>query len=275
MFDIDDFKGVNDKYGHQVGDEVLIKLTKEVKKTISKNDIIGRYGGEEVIVLLPNVDKNKAFNKEYVLIILRKHNHIKMSETILYIEIQFGKDAFMSGDECTLDKKGAGNLSINLSAGNNKIRYYECSGDNCVFEILDDESCCKQDNPKQCNCESDNKDMKHEASRETFNNGRISVKAIIDCGKQEILKGAKINLYKINGLSPILIKSKFTDENGEAIFSNVEDGSYRIIEIIDKEYFEKPKYINWNEITIDCNNKKEKILIVNKLKKYRSLSKHN
>ena len=65
MFDIDDFKGVNDKYGHQVGDEVLIKLTKEVKKTISKNDIIGRYGGEEVIVLLPNVDKNKAFNKEF------------------------------------------------------------------------------------------------------------------------------------------------------------------------------------------------------------------
>ena len=55
----------------------------------------------------------------------------------------------------------------------------------------------------------------------------------------------------------------------------MEDGSYRIIEIIDKEYFEKPKYINWNEITIDCNNKKEKILIVNKLKKYRSLSKHN
>lgn len=62
MFDIDDFKGVNDKYGHQVGDEVLIKLTREVKKTISKNDIIGRYGGEEFIVLLPNCDKNKAIS---------------------------------------------------------------------------------------------------------------------------------------------------------------------------------------------------------------------
>ena len=62
MFDIDDFKGVNDKYGHQVGDEVLIKLTKEVKKSIGKNDIIGRYGGEEFIVLLPNSDKIKAIN---------------------------------------------------------------------------------------------------------------------------------------------------------------------------------------------------------------------
>lgn len=62
MFDIDDFKGVNDRYGHQVGDDVLIKLTKEVKKSIGRNDIIGRYGGEEFIVLLPRVNKIKAIN---------------------------------------------------------------------------------------------------------------------------------------------------------------------------------------------------------------------
>ena len=62
MFDIDDFKGVNDKFGHQMGDEVLIKVTREVKKYISKKDIIGRYGGEEFIVLLPDVDEEKAFN---------------------------------------------------------------------------------------------------------------------------------------------------------------------------------------------------------------------
>ena len=59
------------------------------------------------------------------------------------------------------------------------------------------------------------------------------------------------------------------------MFSNIEEGSYRIIELINKEFFEKPKYINLNEITIDCNNKKEKILIVNKLKKHKSTSKHN
>ena len=62
MFDIDDFKGVNDKYGHQTGDEVLVKLTKEVENCIGKRDIIGRYGGEEFIVLLPSVNKEKAIN---------------------------------------------------------------------------------------------------------------------------------------------------------------------------------------------------------------------
>ena len=62
MFDIDDFKSVNDKYGHQKGDEVLIKLSNEVKMCISKSDIIGRYGGEEFIVILPKMDKIQALS---------------------------------------------------------------------------------------------------------------------------------------------------------------------------------------------------------------------
>lgn len=193
-----------------------------------------------------------------------------MLETIVYIEIRFGKDAFMSGDKYTRDEKQNGDFKVNLSAGNNKIKYYECNGNSCVFEILDDELSHKHDKyDKDPSYDSNNE------KKEAFKNGRIVVKSIIDCGKQESLKGVKINLYKINGLSPILVKSEITDKDGKVIFSNIEDGSYRIIELIDKEYFEKPKYINWNEITIDCDNKKEKILIVNKLKRHISKSKHS
>ncbi|MGN2369812.1 diguanylate cyclase [Clostridium cagae] len=61
IFDIDDFKGVNDRYGHQTGDEVLIKLTQEVKNCLSKEDVFVRYGGEEFIILLPDKNEDEAY----------------------------------------------------------------------------------------------------------------------------------------------------------------------------------------------------------------------
>lgn len=61
MFDLDHFKSINDKFGHQTGDEVLKKVCQIVKSTIRKEDICGRYGGEEFIVLLPNTSINAAY----------------------------------------------------------------------------------------------------------------------------------------------------------------------------------------------------------------------
>lgn len=59
MFDIDHFKKVNDTYGHQVGDEVLIKLSKILKKTIRENDFFARWGGEEFIIIVTNQIKEE------------------------------------------------------------------------------------------------------------------------------------------------------------------------------------------------------------------------
>ncbi|MBF0245008.1 MAG: GGDEF domain-containing protein [Planctomycetes bacterium] len=53
MLDIDNFKHVNDTYGHQVGDEVLIQLSKVIKNTMRETDWSARYGGEEFCVVLP------------------------------------------------------------------------------------------------------------------------------------------------------------------------------------------------------------------------------
>ncbi|MCL1829036.1 MAG: GGDEF domain-containing protein [Oscillospiraceae bacterium] len=60
IFDLDHFKSVNDTHGHQAGDEVLREMAKRVKKTIRPYDILGRYGGEEFIILMTDVrDINK------------------------------------------------------------------------------------------------------------------------------------------------------------------------------------------------------------------------
>ncbi|MCK5809063.1 GGDEF domain-containing protein [bacterium] len=52
MVDIDDFKVVNDTYGHPMGDEVLRKVTEVLNKSLRGSDIVGRYGGEEFLVLM-------------------------------------------------------------------------------------------------------------------------------------------------------------------------------------------------------------------------------
>jgi len=60
MLDIDHFKKVNDTYGHQFGDEVLVNITNSLRHSFRKEDIIGRYGGEEFIVILPNANIKQA-----------------------------------------------------------------------------------------------------------------------------------------------------------------------------------------------------------------------
>lgn len=60
MLDIDNFKKINDTYGHAVGDVVLYELTQYCLSNIRKVDILGRYGGEEFVILLPNTDSVRS-----------------------------------------------------------------------------------------------------------------------------------------------------------------------------------------------------------------------
>jgi diguanylate cyclase (GGDEF)-like protein len=60
IFDLDNFKGINDSFGHQTGDEVLRETCNTILKGIREIDICGRYGGEEFIIILPDTDEEGA-----------------------------------------------------------------------------------------------------------------------------------------------------------------------------------------------------------------------
>ena len=60
MFDIDNFKRINDTYGHDIGDKVIISLSNEVLRCTRKSDVTSRWGGEEFLILLPNTDQRGA-----------------------------------------------------------------------------------------------------------------------------------------------------------------------------------------------------------------------
>lgn len=58
--DVDHFKRINDTYGHEAGDSVLIELASIVNKQIRKSDVFGRWGGEEFLVIIPETDVTRA-----------------------------------------------------------------------------------------------------------------------------------------------------------------------------------------------------------------------
>ncbi len=76
MIDIDHFKRVNDTLGHQIGDEVIISVTEKISGTLRAKDGFGRYGGEEFVIVLPEIDKETGIRiAERILGAIRDLSH--------------------------------------------------------------------------------------------------------------------------------------------------------------------------------------------------------
>ncbi|GIW65146.1 MAG: hypothetical protein KatS3mg093_125 [Candidatus Parcubacteria bacterium] len=62
LLDIDNFKKINDNYGHLIGDQVLILVANTIKNRLRDIDLVGRYGGEEIVIMLLGANKKSAYN---------------------------------------------------------------------------------------------------------------------------------------------------------------------------------------------------------------------
>ena len=117
MFDIDHFKNVNDLYGHDMGDKVLIEYTRLISSTLRKTDIFCRIGGEEFVVILPHtsIDEAKTL-AEKLRVQIEEH------KMILPITMSFGVVVFKEIDnEHSILKRADKALYLAKERGRNRV----------------------------------------------------------------------------------------------------------------------------------------------------------
>lgn len=128
MFDLDNFKHINDTYGHLVGDEVLREVAKRIKNNVRDNDIVSRFGGEEFTVILPKLVAEQAY-----MIAERIRNEISLSPIStskgdIYITITGGVADYpkkADSAEKLISHADRALYAGGKSKGRNKIAIYE------------------------------------------------------------------------------------------------------------------------------------------------------
>jgi len=95
LMDLDRFKNINDTWGHQIGDQVLIKVGQLIEDSIRDADIVGRWGGEEFLVILPETGPDQA---ETVAESLRKRIADIELESVPVVTCSFGVTSYRDGD---------------------------------------------------------------------------------------------------------------------------------------------------------------------------------
>jgi diguanylate cyclase (GGDEF)-like protein len=98
MIDIDHFKRINDSYGHTIGDQVLFQLANILQESVRDPDTVGRYGGEEFLVVLPNTRLKAAAEQAARLCKRVRAADIDIGE-IIQLTISIGVAEYRHGQE--------------------------------------------------------------------------------------------------------------------------------------------------------------------------------
>ena len=133
ILDIDDFKTINDTYGHPVGDSILKQLAALLKNNVRETDTVSRFGGEEFIIFMPNttLENGQAFADRLRKLIMEKS--FPMGSLTLQITCSFGvssladiadqtiEDYYTLADQALYLAKERGKNRVEIACGTEKI----------------------------------------------------------------------------------------------------------------------------------------------------------
>jgi diguanylate cyclase (GGDEF)-like protein len=127
FLDIDDFKNVNDTYGHQVGDSTLQIIGRIIKQEIRDSDVAARYGGEEFVVLMPHTENIHAFVLAERIRLRIEQQELDTDGEIYRVTISGGLASFPSNarNSKELLHKADSALYLAKGAGKNTISFYK------------------------------------------------------------------------------------------------------------------------------------------------------
>lgn len=126
MIDLDHFKLVNDTYGHAAGDQVIRAMAHLLKHRLRKSDLIGRYGGEEFVVILP--DTSSEIAEKLVLDTLQRFSELTFKDGLREFTVTFSAGIASTGDQVTPVALLAGADKALYQAkteGRNQVRRYK------------------------------------------------------------------------------------------------------------------------------------------------------
>ncbi|MFN2196307.1 MAG: GGDEF domain-containing protein [Anaerolineales bacterium] len=104
LVDIDNFRWVNETYGHSVGDEVLRDISQTFRENLRDVDILARYGGEEFVLLLPETSLNEALGVAGRLLYMLRSTPMATSAGEVQITVSIGVSGLTGQDDITLDR---------------------------------------------------------------------------------------------------------------------------------------------------------------------------